>query len=247
MAFSVVQNDLRPPTLDQLRAALAAALSSNSPYVPADAPGILRDSFGILMDNLTGEQADALRTALAGVGYPTTVVDHDELFSLPPSKGTNRLVPGEEALVVYDVLGRPSLVPWASVLVIAAGYVRKVRSQRSVEVVSYTAEGMPVEMVTIKELASTDPILELLLGIEPMRLRVDGRRFHYGYLAGRMTNNAEVNFLELVRDLVKAAPHAVINSGAESISRHSDDIAVYPLQRSFEEELVWQVWRSMRG
>jgi len=247
MSFAIVQSELTPPTLDQLRQALTAALPAGGRFVPADASGILNDSFGILMDKLTFEQAQATKLALADVDYAVEVVDHDELFDLPASKGTNRLVPTNETLIVSDVLGRESFVPWDSVLVIAAGYVGKVRMKQTVERIGYDSHGFPMDFVRTQELKGFDPTLELLLEVEPMRLRIDGQRFHYGYLADRMTNNAEINFLLVVQDIAKHATHAVLNAGTQSIISESNDVAVYPMRRCFDEELVWQVWRSMHG
>lgn len=249
MSYVVVQSQISPPSLDQLQSALRGALSDESRFTPADAPGILNDGYGILMDQLRYDEAQALRRHLASAGYSAEVVDHDDLFSLPPSKGTNRMIPGDDGLVVFDVLGRESIVPWSAVLVIAAGYIGKAASKKTWEIVPGASDvyGGPVYMVNIESLTEFEPELHLLLEIDPLRLRVNGRRFHYGYLGGRMTNNAEVNFLTLVRDLVERAPHAVLTSGTESIVSSDDHVTVYPMNRCFEEELVWQVWRSMRG
>jgi hypothetical protein len=167
MSYAVVQSDIAPPSLDQLQSALSNALHGESRFTPADAPGILNDGYGILMDQLRYDEARALCRHLANTGYSAEVVNHDDLFSLPPSKGTNRMIPCDDGLVVFDVLGRESMIPWRSVLVVAAGYIGKAASKKTWEIVPGTTDayGGPVYMVNIESLTEFEPELHLLLEI----------------------------------------------------------------------------------
>jgi hypothetical protein len=86
--------------------------------------------------------------------------------------------------------------------------------------------------------------LELMLDVDPLRVRIDPRRGNYSYLGDRMRPRAEENFVLLVEDLIRHAPDAVLNRGAAGFADPTKPFFSYSLQRAFDEEVVWLIWQA---
>jgi hypothetical protein len=246
MRYTLVQGEIDPPTFDQVRAVLLNTMDLNLPVVPADASGIVKDSYGILIQRLDADQARGLQAAFDRVGYATQVVEQDQLFDLPAPRGCTQLDPTDEALILYDLYGNGQIVQWDNVLIVASGVIGKVRTVSHEEVVSGAGDGVPLTLIRLEEVRSFETTLELILNDEPMRVRIDPHRFNYGYLGNAKANRAEDNFLRMVSDIAARARHAVINRGAKSVIAEGPSVGVYPMRKNFEEELTWLVWRAMQ-
>lgn len=244
MAFAIVQQSIDPPTLQQVRDALAKTINLNLPIVPADAPGIVRDSFGILVQKLEFPQAVALAGAFDAVGYPTQVVDEQELFDLPDARQFNRVNPTGEALVLFDIYGRAQTVAWEDIVVVACGLIGREKSIRHEEVVGHDHHGVPLYTISYEQVRSLDMVLEMLLTAEPMRVRINPHACNYSYLGPHISNRAEDNFFKLVGDIAARAKSALLNRGTKSVMAAQNTVAVYPFEKSFNEELVWTVWHA---
>jgi hypothetical protein len=174
------------------------------------------------MERLEQKHAEALSGELAAEGYETAVVSHDELFSLPHAPNCNRLVPGDEGLMLHDMYGQQRTVAWASVLVVCAGIVDETNYERSL-------------------------VLEMLFDVEPQRLHIDAQRFNFSYLGRRKSHDRGANFALLVRDIVASAKLAVVNASAKAMAAGEGSVQLYTTSHAFKEEMVWCVWRAMRA
>lgn len=247
MAYALLQQTIDAPTLDQVRTALKQTIDLNLPVVPADASGIINDSFGVLVQKLNAIQAERLQAAFSSVGYETIVVDEQDIFDLPPVKQYSRIDPTDQAMVLYDLYGRAQSVAWPDVLVVACGLIGKVKTVQHEEVVSQTSDGAALTMVRFEEVKSQDMTLEMLLACDPMRVRINPHACNYAYLGDRRSDRSEENFFRLVGDIAGRAQRAVLNRGTRSIIAATNTVAVYPFQKSFNEELSWTVWHATYG
>lgn len=247
MAYALVQCDIAPPTIQQVREALKRTIDAGLPVVPADAPGIVNDSYGVLVERLTAEQARALRAAFAAVGYATEVVDERDLFEPPPAKGCNKIEVAEEGLVVYDLYGTGLIVAWDRVLIVAAGMIQTTRTQRSFELVHTPfVQARDVEVVS-KALCDCHARLDILTDAQPQRITADGHRLNYAHLGHRRTQSSTINFMTLLRDIAAKATMAEFSRGFAAFIEPGNQVPVYPMKRCFEEELGWLVWHATRS
>lgn len=241
MVYALVQKSIDPPTKDQCHAAFGQLRGGT--LTPADAGTVSRDAFGVIAEWLTAERADELRQAFANVGYDTAVVDHNDLFGLPEGRAARKLEMTDDALVLYDALDRLQFIPWGEVILVAAGLIGKLRLERETELVAGNTTGGPFEFTRSREVNRLFNRVELILGVDPHRVRIDAKRFNYGCLGGRVTNRAIDNYATLVTDLVSRSTVAMCNRGAVAIASGRTLDMVYPNKRAFEEELAWHIWR----
>jgi hypothetical protein len=248
MPYAVVQSQLTPPSLEQLRTAFAETARAGLNVTPADAGPIQRDSYGILLERLSLEHARTAQRALTGVGYASDVVDERQLLDLPPGKGRNRIDPAADALHLTDLMGRVETVAYEQIVLVGAGMVGDVKfvRQRTFDHVRHDLPVPPGYYLDVTETTEHAPRLEMLFAVEPWRVQAGGRRMNYRSLGEEMTNRAEVNFMLLVRRLAGRLPAGVLTRGAAAVAALDRSVAVYPCERAFEEELVWHAWRAMR-
>ncbi|MHB1155226.1 MAG: hypothetical protein ACYC26_00145 [Phycisphaerales bacterium] len=246
--FALLQADIAAPTVTQARQALAAVVDRGLPVVPADAGGIVRDAFGVLVKRLQREQAEQLHDAFTQAGYATVVVAEEQLLDLPPAKGTRCLRPDDDALMYADTLDRMHAIAWDQVLVMIAGVVVKTRFERQWDVTpEYRGDGnAPVRVAAVEtnEISENEPMMQLLLGVEPWRLSVRGMGLNYGYLGERRTMNSAKNFARVLRDIAERAKAAVLSRGIGAMTGRADVLPVYPTKGAFEEELSWLAWKA---
>lgn len=89
-----------------------------------DAHAMAADAFGILVNNLSPQDAAALRGAFRVENVETEVVDDSTLPVLPPSKMVQRLECLSAGQKVFDPMGRSFGVNWGHVMLVAAGHVK---------------------------------------------------------------------------------------------------------------------------
>jgi hypothetical protein len=261
--FAVLQQTLDIPDVERLKRAFHGVPG----LVEADAYGLARDAFGILVKCETVERAALLQGSLRREGIETQIVDEADLPVLPPTKFLRRVECLPEGLRVFDTLDRDFLMPWGQVLMIAAGSVKvstfeRVRVERDVHGGAPPLPGrglfdrtprLRVEQEVgydTKEQQSPHLMIEILLGQNAARLSITADRnsgllFHY--LGERRTASLPQNFALLVRDLAQFAPHALLNHGARQLHDGVDALFAYPSKNAFVEEILWRVWHWQTG
>lgn len=250
MDYSIVQTTLEPLSVEALRRAFRVLPD----LTDLDASSMARDAYGVLVDGLALEPASRLHEALKHQGIETQVVPSAGLPPLSPPRRLRRLDCGEDALTVYDALGRPERVDWSRVGLVAAGDVclttfSRVETERVIYRGGPRGGAYPIVLtdVTHKESASHVPILEVHLETPPRRLHVKADEFQYNYLgAARMHSHVD-NYLRVVLDVLRLAPRATLNRGAQSLRADGKTIYQYPSRHAFEEELVWLLWHKCQS
>jgi hypothetical protein len=253
MSCSVMQKNLEPPTLEQLKQAF-----SNVPGLTAvDAALQCRDAFGILARSFEPERAQALQSALAAQGVETEVVEDASLPALPELRIVHRLDSTPDALMICDPLGRSFPLPWKSVLLIAAGKVRMTEF-KTVDVphpvLNYGGRGRrgfggePVVQYDHEthEEHNDRWLLEVVITGAALRYSVVADRplsLLFQYLGDRRTIDVATNFKLVVQDLTANAPEVAVNRGAYYLRENSADPFYYPTKKAFYDEMTWLLWK----
>jgi hypothetical protein len=230
MSYAILQKELVVPDVECLKRAFSVwpALTS------IDAQTSANDAYGILLRGLDIENAGMLKAALHKENVETVVVEESTLPSLPPGRIGRQAELDSAHLTLYDPMRRASRVAWSDIHLIAAGLVRMREGAKGR---SAHASAEP------KEEQSGHLMLEIFLRGGLGRFSVDGREFAYDHLGGRLTNDPAVNFVFLVQDLVRNAPHAGLNRGAFAACQKPPELFPYPNKPAFQEELTWMLWR----
>jgi hypothetical protein len=246
--YSLVLAGTMAPTVEQLTRAFAFTDSLRSP----DASKLAHEVHGILLKNLTYDNAYRVQCALKEDGVATEILDSQALPILPEFKLTRRLEFGEDALMVYDVLGRAIPVAWNHLAVIAAGAVGhyEITTTRTEErVMTFSPiRGFRPQMVSETEhTMESKPqlLLDLLVSEGPRRFQVEAKGFLFGYCFNRPELSLEEKFVLLVQMVVERAPHAARNWSTEAMVTGAG-IESYASKVALQDEMVWLLWRMSR-
>src|ERR1043165_607211 len=117
MAYCLLQTDTAAPTADQLKRAFKALKT----LTEADAIKLAREACGLLMKNLSLEDAGVLQRAFQREGVPAEILDAAKLPKPPDAKFVRRAEIQPQALAVFDPIGRTVPVPWQHLTLISAG------------------------------------------------------------------------------------------------------------------------------
>jgi len=230
MPYAILQKELVVPDVECLKRAFGVwpALTS------IDAQTSANDAYGILLRGLEAEQANALQQALLKEKVETVVVEESRLPSLPPGRIGKQAEFDSAHLTLFDSMRRPSRVAWSDIQLIAAGLVR-MREGRKARPGHEAGEP--------KEEQAGHLLLEIFLREGLGRFSIDGADFAYDHLGGRLTDDPNVNFVFLVQDLARNAPHAGLNRGGYAACQKPPELFPYPSKPAFHEELTWMLWR----
>ncbi|MDB6067832.1 MAG: hypothetical protein JWR26_4040 [Pedosphaera sp.] len=253
MPYAVMQKGLEPPTIAQLKNAF-----SRVPNLTAfDANSLCKETFGMIVRNFKADQALALQAGLKAEGIETEVVEESQLPLLPVAKTIRRIEFAPDALMIYDPLGQKFPVEWGHVLLIGAGCVRRASFQRTRSewevattvliqgVIPVTVRDTKVEFSS-RESAGWVLRAEIVLTRAMVRYSIEAEEFSFACLGERGTRDLAANFCLLLKELMKFAPHAVLNRGATSIGAGSPGFVSYPHATVFHQELTWLLWQMAR-
>jgi hypothetical protein len=245
MQYFVVQKEATGPSADQLRRALKLVKH----MAEADAARLAREAGGLLLKNVSIEEATRVQEALQAEGVGTKVVPASQLPRLPDAKFVKRLELQPQALLIYDPLGRALPVPWAEIALLSAGAVRhfgitQTASQEWVR--SYTpVAGFHLKMQTDVRHEVEDNVqlrLEIFLRGAAMRFEIEAAGFLFKFVFDRPELNPGEKLSLLVQHLARQAPQASLNRGAQAM-RDSAPLVSYPSKAALADESVWLLWR----
>jgi hypothetical protein len=230
MSYAILQKELVVPDVECLKRAFSVwpALTS------IDAQTSANDAYGILLRGLDVERAGALKDALHKENVETVVVEESRLPSLPPGRIGRQAEIDSAHFTLYDSMRRASRVAWNDIHLIAAGLVRMREGRKA-------RSGL--DAAETKEEQHQHLMLEIFLRDDLGRFSVEGNEFAYDHLGGRLTDDPAMNFVFLVQDLARNAPHAGLNRGACAACQKPPELFPYPSKQAFQEELTWMLWR----
>ncbi|SRR6266571_2012543 len=249
MPYCLLQADSVAPTADQLKRAFKALKT----LTEADAIKLAREACGILMKNLSLEDAGVLQRALQGEGVPSDLLDATRLPKLPDAKFIRRIEFQPQALAVFDPLGRTVPVPWQHLMLVCAGTVRHfgVSATRTEETVNTfdPIRGLRTKVVTDlrhKVEADVKLILDIFLTGGVIRFQIEAESFPFKYCFDRPDLNLPQKLGLLVQMLAEHAPQAVMNRGGSALRDGQPENATYPSKAAFFDESIWLLWRMAK-
>lgn len=250
MPCALIQQVPTPPPVEKLQRAFRAVRFLTA----SDAHTLARDGHGILVKNLTIEDATALQHALHTEGVETEVVEQHLLPELPPVKFVTRMECLPEALMIYDPLGHAFPLQWGHIMAISAGSVRLneiLRVQELRYTVGRSAHGSTAIDTTAdvsqREQLKYHLLIEIILTRAVQRYSITADKFKFTYLGDRRTKSLPTNFTLLVRDLIQFAPQAVLNHGAQVLRDNAAEVWSYPSKNAFTEEIIWMLWQMKKN
>jgi hypothetical protein len=239
-------------SLDQTisRADMEAASLAVKSVARADCARLQRELFGIVVDNLSREDALAFQAALRQRNFDTELVKTDELPRLPDAVRGFALRIEPDALVSVDMYQRERRFGWESFVFAAAGFLQRLRPRphRNMEwVLEPRGKTMrkSLQMVTEQRLTPTPEFrLDCFFAVEPFRLQwvlsgeslltVDNQRLSLRSRPQLRSLMARLRFLPAER----------LNLGIHKAT--GDEEFEYPSLRAFEEEIIWSFYRLTR-
>ena len=255
-SFAILQRSLEVPDVEKLK----RAFRSVTCLAESDAHTLAEDAFGILVKNLSANDAMTLQGALQAEGVESAVVLQTDLPQLPPIKFVHQMDCLPEALVVHDAIGRDFSIKWDQIMLVAAGSVRlTVFEQEKVtptpspfqtEVFAWSpflfrgrGASRPAPEYISRERQTSKLLLELLLTGAVMRFQAEAERFRFNYLGDRERPALAENFALLVQDVMRFAPQAMVNRGAYFLRENTATVFEYPSKHAFHEEITWFLWQ----
>jgi hypothetical protein len=228
--YALLQETLEPPGIEPLKRAFTAVRC----LVDSDAHGLANDAYGILVRDLTAEDAHRLQGALRVEGIGTELIPVPSLPQIPPTKFVRRIEFGPDMLLLYDPIGRPVPIEWRHLLLIAAGRI--------------PAGRIPAFGST----RGTEPelMLEVVLthGVARFSLAVDGvSPVLFRCLGERQGAGLNENFHRLIAALAQASPKAMLNRGAWFLRQSPPTWFDYPSKNAFFEEVIWMLHRARKA
>jgi len=245
--YAVLQRDIGGPVAEQMRRAFRAF----STLTDADAIRLAANAQGILLRQLSADEARAFHRALEAEGVSAALVSEADLRLLPESKALHRLSLTDDALEVYDLHGRAKPVPWAEIVLVAAGSVPRVEINpvqgEHASARFYPAPGVRpkpgVEGARRLE-ADSRLVLEIVLAGGAARYELDAAQFPFKYAVDRPEFSTLEKFVWLVREIGNRTPRAILNRGASDVRGGVQLVRGYPSRQAFLDEMIWLLWNA---
>ncbi|MBI3192768.1 MAG: hypothetical protein HYZ36_08890, partial [Pedosphaera parvula] len=188
MPFALLQADLTAPSIAQLKRAFTALPT----LTEADAVKVAREACGILLKNLSHEDASTLAGALQAQGVAAAAVEMDQLPKLPDAKSVKRLELQPHTMVIYDPVGRPVPIEWPHVALLGAGAVRHfdVAQTRTEERVTTYSPIRGVHTKTVTDVrhrveAEGQLLVDIFLAGGAARFQIEAENFLFKYTFDR--------------------------------------------------------------
>jgi hypothetical protein len=195
-----------------------------------------------------------MQQALTGLGAGATMVEQAELPELPPPRTVRRIDCLAQVAQVYDGMGRQQTLAWDQVLLIAAGNVGcfqelavpapTLSHYRTLPAAGYyvRAELEGTSSVDHRQVSCWQWVLEIHGSVGAARYRAILPDVLFTYLGPRLTSDRDTNFRLLLADLLRLAPKALINRGANMLTQEPPETVKYDSRPAFEKELRWLLW-----
>jgi hypothetical protein len=196
--------------------ALAKALAAARKTPLQDQMVFAKSCWGILAENVSQQDADALAQGLKQSGIESVVCPSSTLLQLPPVEPATTIQPISAA--------KPVLIA-AAAITITSTTTKHIKegpsaAQKIASAGLMLATGLPIKIGgKERTVEKTQHQSELVFYLDALykeptrRLRVDALHFDYSFLKERKLYQLMGNFKLLVGDLVKASPEAVQNHG----------------------------------
>lgn len=214
-----------------------------------DAVRLAANAEGILMRQLTSDEARAFHRALNAEGVDAAFVAEDNLPVIPKKFALHRIEITETDLVVFDQIGRPEKFAWGDISLLALGAMTHFGISHITQVgtkLSYNpATGVwPKETVEHSHKLAKDSqlLLEIVITRGGKRFQINAAEFPFRYVVDRPEFSLVDKIVWLAGELIRRAPQALLNRGARDVRDGVKLVRGYPTPQVFNDEMVWLLW-----
>jgi hypothetical protein len=224
-SYAVLLRDAGRPDAEPIR----RAFSIFSHLTDADAIRLAANAQGILLRHLGADEGRALLRALQTEGVPAALVNEAELYHFAACQTLTRLELHPEKLTGFDQLGQPHELPWADLLLVAAGAVPRV------EIHSRTAA---------RSLLETKPQFLLVLVTAAQHYEISARPFNFASPPDHDPMAVMEKLAQLIRNITDCAPQALQNRAVRDIRNGINLLRGYPSPQALRDEMSWLLWQA---
>jgi hypothetical protein len=228
---------------------LKRAFRSFSTLTDADAVRLAVGAHGILMRHENHDAARAFQAALQAEGVAAAVVSENDLPTLPESKSLKRMELTSEALLVFDLLGQTTRIPWANITLLAAGAVGDValtrtKTERTVFRFSPVLGVWPKKVTESRQKVAADShlVLDILLTGTKARYQIEAARFPFKYVIDQPELSITEKYIWVVREFCRRATAATLNGGARWLRAGHERVPSYLNRQALTDEIIWLLW-----
>jgi hypothetical protein len=243
--FAVLQKDVSSPTAEQLK----RAFRSFNNLTDADAVRLAVGAHGILTRHENHDAARAFQQALQAEGVPTALVPENDLPKLPEARMLQRLELSPQALVVFDLRGQATPIPWPAIVLVAAGAVgdiavSRTNTERTMLRFSPLTGVWPKKVTDSRSQVTADSqlVLEILLTGMATRYQIEAKRFPFKYVIDQPELSTAEKFIWLVREFCRHATAATLNGGARWLRAGNERVPGYVNRQALTDEIIWLLW-----
>lgn len=247
--YAVLQKDAISPTADQLK----RAFRSFHNLTDADAVRLASSASGILLRHENHDAARAFLQAVQAEGISAVLVAESQLPVLPEARMLHRLEISSQWLMLFDVLGHPTPLPWTDLELIVAGTVRELeisrtRTERTKLRFSPVTGLWPrvVEQTGTKSQSQWHLVLELFSTGATTRYQIDAGRFPFNAVMHQPQLSLGEKFGWLVGEICRRTPWAVLNRGARSLHA-GNTVTEYVNRQMLSDEITWLLWHTQQS
>ena len=211
-----------------------------------DCAAMQRDLFGIVVSNLPRGEAQAFQAELKRRGFPTELVDDDDLPVLHEPFTIQRINIQKDSLVLTDTMGKAQTRAIQDLVFVAGGFLTQSK-MKSVMVMETGNPGRPRALQSTARLEQHHRFedvpefrLDFFFTSAPNRLRASVSAESMMFFRDRPIRLRDTALLlGATMDLRELLPPERVGEGL----KRDDTKTFYPSLRSYEEEIRWHFHR----
>lgn len=246
--YAVLQRDAISPTAEQLKRAFRLFCN----LTDADAVRLASSASGILLRHENHDAARALLQAVQAEGISAVLVSEDQMPVLPEAKTLHRLEMSSQSLMLFDVLGHPTPLPWTDLELVVAGALRQTEFKRSrterTELRFSPVTGVwprSVEETGMRSKWQSHLVLELFAAEATTYYQIDVGRFPFNVVMDQARLSLGEKFGWLVGEICRRAPWAILNRGARGLQA-GHAVTEYLNRQMLTDEITWLLWHTQQ-
>lgn len=243
--YAVLLRSEARPSADQIR----RAFRSFSHLTDADAIRLAANAEGILMRQLTSDEARSFQRALTAEGVDAAFVSEANLPALPKKMALQRIELTEPDLIAFDQIGRPEKFAWNQISLIALGAMTHVGFATK-EITDNRRSPYPSARLWPKQVAEvshslkkeTQLLLEVVIARSGKCFQINAAEFPFRYVVDRPEFSLVDKIVWLAGELIRRSPQALLNRGGRDVRDGVKLVRGYPTPQVFNDEMVWLLW-----
>ena len=235
------------PTPEQIR----RAFRTFNHLTDADAIRLAANAEGVLMRRLSVDEARAFHRALIAEGVDAACVPEVSLPAMPKTIALYRIELTDSDFVIFDQVGRAEKIPWEMISLLAlgslihVGFAQTITPVRNPRINPLSGIwGKQTSEVSHKLEKEFQHQLEIVTDGNSRRFSINAAEFPFRTLIDRPEFSIVNKVVWLTNELIRRAPHALLNRGARDVRDGITLVRGYPTPQIFSDEIVWLLWNQ---